>query len=128
MTTDKKLARANEQLPEKTTARRTVSPAVDVYENDHEILLVADVPGADKSRIQVLFDRDRLTIEAPRLEASTGTLLAGEYSAADYARTFLVPQAIDADGIKAELDRGVLQVHLPKPAAARPRQIAVTSG
>ena len=128
MTTGKKMVRATEQLPEKTAARRTVSPAVDVYENDLEILLVADVPGADKSRIQVLFDRDRLTIEAPRADVSTGTLLAGEYGVADYSRTFVVPQAIDADGIKAELDRGVLTVHLPKPATTRPRQIAVTSG
>ncbi len=128
MSTDKKLVRANEQLPEKTKDRRTVSPAVDVFENDQEILLVADVPGADKSGIQVLFDRDRLTIEATRTGSATGTLLAGEYGVADYARTFLVPQAIDADGIKAEFDRGVLKVHLPKPAAARPRQIAVQAG
>jgi HSP20 family molecular chaperone IbpA len=55
-------------------------------------------------------------------------MLAGEYTAADYARTFLVPQAVDTDHIKAELDRGVLKIHLPKPAAARPRQIPVTTG
>lgn len=128
MSTEKTLVRREEQVPEKTEVRRTVAPAVDVYESEDELLLLADVPGVDKSRIEVRYDRDQLTIKAVRADKAPGTLLAGEYGVADFARSFLVPQAIDAGGIKAELDKGVLKVHLPKAASARPRQITVTAG
>jgi HSP20 family protein len=128
MSKDKSLARRSEQEIEKAETRRTMLPAVDVYENDEEILLLADVPGVDKSGVEVRFDRDTLSITAKREASQPGNLIAGEYAPADYARSFVVPQSIDADGIKAELDRGVLKVHLPKPAAARPRQITVTAG
>lgn len=127
MSTDKKLARRDEQTLEKTESRRTVAPPVDVYENEQEILLLADVPGADKSQLAVQFDRDQLSIKAPRHDTASGSLLAGEYGVADYARSFVMPVAIDAERITAELDRGVLKVHLPKAASARPRQITVTS-
>ena len=105
--------------------RPAIAPAVDVYENKDEVLIVADVPGASRDRMTLHLDEGKLTIEARREDAQPGAALAAEYRAFDYRRVFLVPQGIDADKIVAELEQGVLKVHLPKVPALRPRQIPI---
>jgi HSP20 family protein len=101
-----------------------VRPRVDVFENDEEILLVADVPGVAKDSVDVRYDDGNLTIEAKRTVASTASPLALEYRPANYRCAFGVPDGIDADKIGAKLEGGVLTVHLPKPAK-RARRIDV---
>ena len=105
--------------------RPAIAPAVDVYENKDEVLIVADVPGATRDRMTLHLDKGKLTIEAKRDDARPGAALAAEYRAFDYRRVFVVPQGIEVDKIVAELEQGVLKVHLPKVAALRPRQIEI---
>src|SRR5687768_5965010 len=93
---------------EKLRETPVVHPAVDIYENGDEVLLVADVPGVANDQVTIHFDKGQLTIEGRRAETVQG--LAGGF---DYRRTFAVPQGIDADKISAELTSGVLQLHLP---------------
>jgi len=128
MSADTRLARREEQVPEKAASKPTVLPAVDIYENAEEILLLADMPGVAKDQVEVRLDRDKLIIKAQKTLANEGTLIGCEVEPTDYARTFLVPQTIDGAKIAAELDRGVLKVHLPKTAVAKPRQITVSAG
>jgi len=105
---------------EKTAERPTYAPPVDIYENKDEILIVADVPGVTRDDLAIHFDKDELTIEAHRP--------AGSEQAFDYKRTFVVPRGIEPERIGANLVAGVLKLTLPKSAAMKPRQIAVTSG
>ncbi|MCU0691680.1 MAG: Hsp20/alpha crystallin family protein [Polyangiaceae bacterium] len=127
MTTESKLTRREERLPEKVDQLRTVVPAVDIYENNTEILLVADMPGVDRKALEIQLDHDRLSISGTMPAPAEG-LLATEFQPCRYARAFTVAQAIDGDKVTAELDKGVLRVHLPKAAHAQPRQIHVTDG
>lgn len=108
--------------------RRTTTPAVDIYENKDEVLLVADLPGVSPDGIAIQFQKDELTIEGRRSRDAEGSPLAAEFRQLDFQRTFLVPQGIQADGITAEMAHGVLKVHLPKVAARKPRQITVKAG
>jgi HSP20 family protein len=109
--------------------RRKTAPACDVYENDSEILLVADVPGVTKDALDVRFERGELTLAArPAPLNSSGTKLRSEYGGYDFERRFAVPDGIDATGIRAELQQGVLKLHLPKSEAVKPRQIPVRAG
>lgn len=108
--------------------RRPVAPAVDVFENKDEYLIVADVPGAKRDGINVHFERGRLTLEARRDFAPPGPALASEYAPADYQRSFALPQGVDAARIGAELAAGVLRIRLPKSDAMRPRRIAIKGG
>jgi len=108
--------------------RPAVAPAVDVFENKDELLILADVPGVGKEDFTIHLEKGKLTIEARRNEPAQGNLLASEYRPFDYRRTFLVPQGIDADKIVAELNQGVLRLHLPKAAALKPRQIQIKAG
>lgn len=105
--------------------RPAVAPAVDVFEDKDELLILADVPGVKKEDFSIHLEKGKLTIEARRNEPAEGNLLASEYRPLDYRRTFLVPQGIDADKIVAELKQGVLRLHLPKAAALKPRQIQI---
>ena len=104
----------NERGLEKTRARNEVAPSVDVYESESELLLVADVPGTSPDRLN-------LHIEPPelRIEASTGE---GEVT---WVRAFNIDERIAAGEVSAELKNGVLTVHLPKAAQAKPRRVEV---
>ena len=120
MTRNDKLSQAKE--------RRHVNPRVDVYENEKEILLLADLPGVTKDDLVIQADGDTLTLEARRSGAASGTALATEYEPVDFSRTFTISQVIDKDRIEAKLDAGVLRLHLPKQSAQTPRKIPVRFG
>lgn len=115
---------ANTGNAEKIEQRPAVAPNVDVFENENELLVVADLPGVSQDRMSIHFDKGRLTIEGRR-EAPKWSPRFAEIENADYRRTFLVPQGIDAEKIAAELSQGVLTVHLPKHASVKPRRIEV---
>jgi HSP20 family molecular chaperone IbpA len=114
--------------PEGIQQRPAVAPAVDVFENKDELLIVADMPGVQREQLKLHLEKGKLTLDARRDEASEGNLLAAEFRPVDYRRTFLVPQGIDADRISAELTHGVLRLKLPKSAAVKPRTIQVKIG
>ncbi len=106
--------------------RPTLAPAVDVYENPEEVLLVADLPGVEPAGLSLSFEAGQLTLEGKRKEGDRAAL-AGDGRSYDYRRSFLLPEGIDASKIAAELKAGILKVHLPKAEPVRPRKIAVSA-
>jgi HSP20 family molecular chaperone IbpA len=108
--------------------RPAVAPRVDVYENDNEYLIVADLPGVKQADLKLDIDDDELKLEGTRNPQEPGGLVAGETRAVDYRRKFVVPQGVDREKIDAELSAGVLRLRLPKAEALRPRQISVRVG
>lgn len=115
--------------PEEVNERETAAPLVDVYENDQEILLIADLPGVTKEGLRIDLDKDRLTIEARRSNGDgDGVELAAEYRPCDFRRSFLVPRGIDREKVDAELRAGVLRLSLPRADALKPRTIQVRAG
>jgi HSP20 family molecular chaperone IbpA len=119
--------RSNARI-EAVQQREATAPAVDVYENSEELLLLVDVPGATNDGIDVQLDKGQLTILAKRGEDGGGALLAAEYRPSDYLRVFSVPQGIDPAKIDAQLSGGVLQLRLPKSDSVKPRRIEVKQG
>ena len=111
-----------------TKERPRATPRVDVYENEKEILLFADLPGVTKDALTIQSEGDTLTLKAKRGEAPPGAVLAAEYQALDFSRTFSIPPSIDREHIQATLEAGVLRLHLPKQAALTPRKIPVRVG
>ena len=124
-TTQQNLTARGTDSPERVQQRASVAPRVDVYENDRELLVLADVPGARKESVQVELHKGQLTLEARREASSHGSTLFAEYRPVDYHRVFLVPEGIDGSKIEAELTAGVLRVKLPKSDALRPRRIEI---
>ncbi len=120
-------AAAEETGAEHTRSGRYYRPNVDILEKEDELLVLADVPGANAESIDIKFEDGTLAIHAkvePRQEA-TPEMLLQEYGVGDFYRTFQVSEAIDASKISAELHDGVLTLRLPKAEAVKPRKIAV---
>jgi len=116
------------ETPEPVQQRNWQAPPFDIYENQDELLLVADLPGVKTDQLKIHMDKNELTIEGLRTPAKHDHVLAEESEACDYRRTFVVPPGIDEEKIKADTRFGVLRLHLPKSEAVKPRQIQVKSG
>ena len=113
---------------EPTRSLRQVTPLVDIYENDDEILLHAEMPGVKKDYITVNIDNGNLTLTGVRSLAMEGAAEWEEFGNIEYQRAFSVPQTIDVNKVKAELKDGILALHLPKSEAAKPRHIEIKAG
>ena len=103
-------------------------PTTDIYESDQALTLVMEMPGVDKSNIDVGVENDVLTV-AGRVDFSKYEKLQPvytEYMIGHYRRSFsLSPSRIDQDEIRAETKDGVLTLTLPKAEQAKPRKITV---
>lgn len=128
MTTETKLTKRQDDQIEKTSAEHKVLPLVDIYENQDEILLIADMPGVATQDLGLRVDKDVLNLEGRTSYPNGKGLLRCESEPCVFARSFTIPHTIDADKISASLEKGVLTVHLPKREAIKPRQIPVSAG
>lgn len=95
-----------------TPATTRVAPPVDVFENDEELLLIVDMPGVGRESVSLRMERRVLTLSADRDGRS-------------YARTFSLPDTVDSEGVSAEMNAGVLEVHLRKREDMKPRTITI---
>ncbi len=104
-------------------------PAVDIFETDSGITVLADMPGASPETIDIDLDNYSLTLSADVHHVGVGeeTEVAAEWVSGRYHRQFQVPKRIDQDAIEATMDNGVLKVWLPRAEASKPRKIAVTA-
>ena len=126
MSDNKIVRKENEGLSAEQLDRRpVVAPPVDIFENRDEIVVLADVPGARTDGVTVRLEKNELFLHARRDDVETGTPLLRGTRAADYSRTFIVPRGIDAEKITAQMNGGVLRIHLPKSDAVKPRKIEV---
>jgi HSP20 family protein len=115
---------------EATRSGQFYLPNCDILELEDELLIRADVPGANRDQIDIRFEDGTLAIHAkvePR-QPGAGRYLLREYGVGDYYRTFRVSETIDASKIDADYADGVLTLHLPKAEALKPRKIEVKAG
>jgi HSP20 family protein len=92
--------------------KTVVHPLIDVFENEAEFLLVADLPGVNKEALEITANGNQLEI-------------SGQTDTLDYRRSFSLGDDVNLESIEAKLEHGELCVHLPKRAQAQVRKIAV---
>lgn len=106
-------------------------PAGDIFEHDHGITLLLDMPGVSRDRLDIQSDRNTLTVEGEveiSMPEDTESLYA-DVRSTHYRRTFsLSGEQLDTEAIQASLKDGVLRIEVPKRAEVRPRRIEVKSG
>jgi len=112
---------------ERTRAGKVFVPPVDIYETDSDIFLVADMPGVDEKSIDVMLEKDVLSIKGrvKPFEPEGFDLAYGEYEVGDYERSFSLNEEIDQNKIEATYKNGVLKLRLPKAEPAKPKKIEV---
>lgn len=119
------LVTRSEQAGELVPQLPVATPEVDIYENEHEILLHADMPGVMKDDISVNIDNGKMTLSGVRRLQAVGAPTWKEFTDVEFRRVFAVPQSIDISKVHAELKEGVLRLHLEKSDAAKPRRIEI---
>jgi HSP20 family protein len=106
------------------------TPEVDIFETEHEITLLADMPGVGANDVNIDLKDGILTLagDVKPWEGAEESGVLVEFEIGKYYRRFTLSDAIDQDNIGAKLEDGVLRLTLPKARKAIPRQIAVEAG
>jgi HSP20 family protein len=107
------------------------APAVDVYEDEHNVSLKIEVPGIDEKDIDVRIENNTLTVHGERKiekDEKEENYRRVERQYGSFTRTFNLPSTVDTDKVQANYSKGVLNISLPKKAEAKPKQIKVNVG
>ncbi len=108
---------------------RSVSPPVDIVENDDGFVITCDLPGVDQKNLDVSITDNILTIHGEKKgEKSSGkeeTAYRREIWSGSFQRTLSLPATADPDAVGAEMKNGVLTIRIGKREEARPRRITV---
>lgn len=117
-------------VPEPTRSGPVYMPAVDIFETDQAITVLADMPGVEPENLVVDLRESVLTLtgRVTPVENPKEDYLLFEHRTGTFQRQFTLSAAIDQSKIDARLTDGVLRLELPKIEKAKPRQIEVRAG
>jgi len=107
---------------------RTFLPRFDVKETKEGYQFKADLPGLTESDIEISLTGNQLTVSGKRETEShedNDTFYACERQFGSFSRVFTLPEACDAEHVRAEMNKGVLTIALPKKPELQPRKIAI---
>jgi len=109
-------------------------PAVDITEYGDRFELEVDLPGIDSKEVDITLDNGVLILSGERkqekaVEEGPGSAVSRriERGSGKFYRRFIVPDTVDADGVEATSENGVLRIKIPKQAKAQPRRIQVAA-
>lgn len=114
-------------VPEQTRSGPLYWPAVDIFEDENVITVLADMPGVKTADLRIDLRENVLTLSGhvkPLVSTAEATI-SSDFEPGTYFRQFTLAETIDQGKIDAHLSDGVLRLELPKQERARPRQITV---
>ncbi|MGA7314479.1 MAG: Hsp20/alpha crystallin family protein, partial [Silvibacterium sp.] len=117
--------------PEEALTTTTLAPPVDIYEDEHNIILKIEVPGIDEKEIDVSIQNNTLTVRGERKiekDEKEENFHRVERHYGSFTRSFTLPSSVDPGQVNARCDKGVLKISLAKKAEAKPTQIKVNIG
>ncbi len=112
---------------ERTRAERYYSPYTDIYELADRVVVVMDMPGVDKSALDITLEKNVLTVTGNIDSKAYEELepIYTEYNVGNFSRTFTLSTQIDSAKISASIENGVLTIDLPKAGEALSRRIEI---
>ena len=116
---------AQRSREETRSQEQYVTPPVDIYETQEGLVVKADLPGVAKENMDVRVENNLLTIRAKSQHVAQGEPIYREYELVSFFRQFELNERVDQGKISAELNHGVLTLHLPKAEESKPRKIDV---
>ena len=114
-----------------TLAMGSFVPPVDIYEDQHSLVLKLEVPGIQQENLDVRLENQTLTVKGERKfekEEKEENFHRIERRYGSFTRSFTLPQTVDTAAVKATYENGVLQISLAKKEAAKPKQVKVEIG
>jgi HSP20 family protein len=107
---------------------RPWAPPVDIYEDGDRLVLKAEVPGINPEDVEVRVEDNTLYLKGERKfnrEIKEQNYHRVERTYGTFARSFSLPNTIDADKVTAGYQDGVLTLTLPKKEEAKPKTIKI---
>jgi len=112
-------------------AAGTFVPAVDVYEDEHNLVLKMEIPGINEEDLKVSMENNMLTVTGERKfekEEKEENFHRIERRFGSFTRTFRLPTTVDPEKVEALYDKGILKLTLAKRAEAKPKEIKIGAG
>jgi HSP20 family protein len=106
----------------------SVLPAIDLYQDDDEVVVKAALPGLKADDVQISITADVLTLRGEfkqQTEQKKTTYHIREQRFGAFERTVMLPMDVQSDKAKADFENGVLTVTLPKAETVKPRTISI---
>ena len=103
-------------------------PKVNVYEYEDKVGIVAEIPGLDKSQLNVEVEDGTLTISGDIhgvWEEEGAKVIRRELKASSFKRSFQLGELLDGDNINANFKDGVLSIEVPKKEPEQPKKTSV---
>ncbi|MDH3280889.1 MAG: Hsp20/alpha crystallin family protein [Gammaproteobacteria bacterium] len=102
-------------------------PPVNVFRKGDDFVLVAEMPGVDKSKIDIQVKHNQVRLRGTKnIHAGDGVSVhRRERAVGDFDRVLGLPAEVDADKVKAEYKDGLLTVFLPRPESDKPRSVSI---
>ena len=104
------------------------NPTVDIYDNDENIVIKAELPGIEKKDIVIDVKDGVLTLKGERSfdnEIKEEKYYCRERTFGKFERVFRLPAKVDPEKISADYKDGLLKIDIPKPEEQKPKQITV---
>jgi HSP20 family protein len=118
-------------LFDRSAEARSWTPPMDLVEAEDHFLLRADLPGLREGDVNIEVRDNTLRISGerkPEHEQRERGWYRLERQFGKFSRALTLPDGLDADGIDASFDHGVLEVRIPKPEERKPRRIEIKQG
>ncbi len=132
--TEKELEKREKREVSHTGAEQMVdagsaySPDVDIYLNEEELLLAADLPGVEKGDVSIEIDESNsLVIKAKTTFKETEKPVYKQFNIGNYYRAFQISDEFNKDKVTARLENGLLELRIPKREEAKPKRIAINA-
>jgi HSP20 family protein len=109
----------------------TVSPAIDLYQNENEVVVKAALPGLTANDVQISVNGDVLTLRGEfkqENEQKETTYHIREHRQGAFERAIMLPTEVQTDKARADFANGILTVTLPKAEAVKPKTISIKAG
>jgi HSP20 family protein len=126
---DRAFGRMGRPLGLRSVPRGTF-PAINMYQQDDGVLLMAEVPGVEPGSLDLTVLNDSVTLKGRREEKDipeNSRMYRRERAQGTFARTVTLPEAINPDSVQARYADGVLTVRMEKAESAKVRKIAIQS-
>jgi HSP20 family protein len=107
------------------------APPVDIYEDEHNLILKLEVPGIEEKDVDIRLENNTLVVRGERKiekEEKEENFHRVERRYGSFSRAFTLPNTVDSDSAKANYDKGVLKITFAKKAEAKPKQIKIGVG
>jgi HSP20 family protein len=116
---------------QETLAAGNFVPAVDVYEDEHKVVLKLEVPGIRQEDLDVRVENQTLTVRGERRfesEEKEENFHRIERRFGTFTRSFTLPVTVDTGSVAAKYENGVLAIQLATKEAAKPKQVKIEIG